>query len=362
MSPGSSARDRAIDPSHAGAWTGPPAAAATVVLLRPGPAGLEVLLTRRPATMAFAADVHVFPGGRVDPSDAAAAHTLAGGLTGADAARRLAGTLTPEAALAHYVAAVRETEEETGIRVAAADLVPLTRWVTPLGLPRRFDVRFFAVPVPAGTEPTGESTEVASASWSTPAAALRAQAAGELELLLPTVVTLQQLDGLREISDVVAAFVPGDALDPPSVAPLDVGRAVRSVDQRWVGGIAGRRREGWLVGRRSVVLVDPGDPTGETTDAVVAALAAGDQEIAGIVLTSLAPERQAGVELYAAGLGLPVAAGPGTALRAPYPLVELDRGERVPFGDAALIVAGADGATGELDLRLESLGGAPLGG
>jgi 8-oxo-dGTP pyrophosphatase MutT (NUDIX family) len=36
--------------------------AATVVLLRPGRAGLEVLLTQRPSTMAFAGDMHVFPG------------------------------------------------------------------------------------------------------------------------------------------------------------------------------------------------------------------------------------------------------------------------------------------------------------
>jgi recombination protein RecT len=44
--------------------------AATVVLLRPGPAGLETLLTRRPTTMSFASDAHVFPGGRVDPAGA----------------------------------------------------------------------------------------------------------------------------------------------------------------------------------------------------------------------------------------------------------------------------------------------------
>ena len=47
-----------------------PRPAATVVLLRRGRAGLEVLLTRRPASMAFAPDMHVFPGGRVDAGDA----------------------------------------------------------------------------------------------------------------------------------------------------------------------------------------------------------------------------------------------------------------------------------------------------
>ena len=62
--------------------------AATVVLLRPGPAGSEVLLTRRPATMMFAPGVHVFPGGRIvaivvtriDASHAAGAFDLGGRL------------------------------------------------------------------------------------------------------------------------------------------------------------------------------------------------------------------------------------------------------------------------------------------
>src|SRR5882762_5856207 len=46
-----------------------PRPASTVVLLRSGEDGLEVLLTHRPATMAFAGDMHVFPGGAVDPAD-----------------------------------------------------------------------------------------------------------------------------------------------------------------------------------------------------------------------------------------------------------------------------------------------------
>ena len=46
-----------------------PTPAATVVLLRSGVDGLEALLTHRPSSMAFAPDVHVFPGGRVDELD-----------------------------------------------------------------------------------------------------------------------------------------------------------------------------------------------------------------------------------------------------------------------------------------------------
>ncbi|MEO7664922.1 MAG: NUDIX domain-containing protein [Candidatus Limnocylindrales bacterium] len=362
MSPGSGARERAIDRTRGGAWTGPPAPAATVVLLRPGPDGVEVLLTRRPATMAFAADVHVFPGGRVDAADGSPDAAATGGLSAEEAARRLAGTLDPAAALAHFVAAVRETREETGIKVVASDLIPLTRWVTPLGLPRRFEVRFFAVPVPAGTEPSGDSPEVASYAWFRPEVALAAHATGELELLLPTVVTLQQLDGLANAKDVELAFTPGEALGPPGVGPVDSAGVLRRVDQRWVAGIAGRSRPGWLVGRRSVILVDPGDPTGETTDAVLAAVARDGLDLTGILLTGLEPEQHAGVELYAAGRGLPVIAGPGTAARCPYPLDEIGPGNAVPFGDVPLVIAGADPATGALDVRIGSFDGPSLGG
>jgi 8-oxo-dGTP pyrophosphatase MutT (NUDIX family) len=42
-----------------------PIPAGTVIVLRDGTAGLEVLMLRRAATLAFAAGNWVFPGGRV---------------------------------------------------------------------------------------------------------------------------------------------------------------------------------------------------------------------------------------------------------------------------------------------------------
>ncbi|HYX11269.1 MAG TPA: NUDIX domain-containing protein, partial [Candidatus Acidoferrum sp.] len=68
-----------------------PAPAATVVLLRPGPDGAEVLLIHRPATMAFGPGLHVFPGGRVDPEDA----DVASDEVAAAAARALGDNLPP---------------------------------------------------------------------------------------------------------------------------------------------------------------------------------------------------------------------------------------------------------------------------
>ena len=326
-----------------------PVAAATVVLIRPGPDGPEILLTRRPATMAFAANLHVFPGGRVDPSDADPANPVAVGLSQEAAADRLAGTLEPVMAFAHHVAAVRETLEETGIRIDIGGLVPMTRWVTPESMPRRFDVRFFAAIVPAGTDIVTSSPEVAASRWITADQALREAAAGTLAMLLPTLASFEQLRGLSDRAAIEATFAPGADVGPPVVGPFEDGLV--TIDQRWAGGIAGRTAPGWLVGERDVVLLDPADPTGETMAALDAILAERGARIVGVALTGIAPERAAGVELYAAGRGLPVAGGHGGST--PYPRIALAPGDAVPFGDAGLVGDPLEGtAAGSLAYRL----------
>src|SRR5262245_25215107 len=159
-----------------------PRPAATVVLLRDGRDGLEALLTHRPASMAFAPDVHVFPGGRIDPADADPGVLARSAISPDDATEALGGDLPPIDTLAAYVAAIREAFEEVGILLAdhapdtdlaaardrllaapdafpevveALDLrlrtdrlVPLSRWVTPPILERRFDARFFVAMAP----------------------------------------------------------------------------------------------------------------------------------------------------------------------------------------------------------------------
>jgi 8-oxo-dGTP pyrophosphatase MutT (NUDIX family) len=293
--------------------------------------------------MAFGPDIHVFPGGRVDAADGALAALAAAGLSEADAATNLGIGLAPDEgmtahdALAHHVAAVRETDEETGIAIAASDLISLTRWVTPVSLSRRFDVRFFAVVVAAGTEVGAGSDEVAEASWLRPEAALDAARRGDIEIWQPTFVTLQQLAGLVDAAGVRAAFAPGPARGGPKIEHLRPGLA--RVDAAWAAGIPGRRGPGWLVGTREVVVVDPADPTGVTSDAIEAAVAADDARLAGVVVTGLAPERHAGVEMLAHGLGLPVAVAAGTAAWTPYPVLEVGLDAALPFGDPGLTIA-----------------------
>jgi 8-oxo-dGTP pyrophosphatase MutT (NUDIX family) len=293
--------------------------------------------------MAFGADIHVFPGGRVDPADSAPVAFAAAGLSAARAAANLGlgvapdGGMTAEAALAHHVAAVRETSEETGIEIEAGDLIAMTRWVTPISLARRYDVRFFGAFVGPDTQVARGSDEVADAVWLTPAAALAAAGRGEIELWQPTFVTLQQLDGLASPDDVAAAFAVGTAAGGPAIERL--GPDLARVDAVWAAGIAGRRSDGWLAGTRDVLVVDPADPTGVTSDAIGDAVAASGGRLAGVAVTSLAPERHAGVEMLAHGLGLPVVAARGAVPWAPFPFVEAGPDEPLPFGDSGFTIA-----------------------
>lgn len=320
-----------------------PIPAATVVLIRPGPSGPEVLLTRRPATMAFGPDIHVFPGGRVDDSDRSPAELHGAGLGAREAGERLGigrapdHGLTPASALAHHLAAVRETAEETGIQVRARDLIALSRWITPKSMDRRFDVRFFATFVAPGTEIVAGSAEVVDAVWLGPRAALDAARAGDIELWLPTYVTLQQLDGPMDQAAVRAAFAPGSAAGDPAFEPS--GPGITRIEAPWAGGIPGRRSTGWLVGRREIVVVDPGDPTGITSDAALARAAASGGRLAGVVVSDLEPEHHAGVEMFAHGLGLPVVAPASVVGQAPYDVLGLEPDARIPFGDVPLTLA-----------------------
>ena len=99
--------------------------AATVVLLRDGEDGGEVLLVRRNERLAFHGGAWVFPGGRIDPEDFARA----------PASTDIVG--------AAREAAVREAREEAGVLITPESLRVFARWVTPEQLPKRFDAWFF---------------------------------------------------------------------------------------------------------------------------------------------------------------------------------------------------------------------------
>jgi glyoxylase-like metal-dependent hydrolase (beta-lactamase superfamily II)/8-oxo-dGTP pyrophosphatase MutT (NUDIX family) len=327
--------------------------------------------------MAFAPDVHVFPGGRVDPTDAHPSLVTRSVISAEDAAVALGGDLSPNEAIAAYVAAIRESFEEAGVLLAdvgpgsspgalgaaraalvggeigfqalAAQLdltlrtdwlVPLSRWVTPASMPRRFDARFFAAELPDGAKATLEGDEVVEHAWLRPSDALAAMAAGDLGLWLPTSTTLQQLEHVTGFDDVRARLAPGVlgpvAVDEPAA---DVVRIVMPAG----GGVAGQSVSAYLVGRRSFVLVDPGDPTGPGLDRAIAEAGARGGTIRAIALTHVDPDHAAGAEALALQLGVEVMVGPGGGRPLPYPVRELGDDEIIDVGDVPLRVVATPG-------------------
>jgi 8-oxo-dGTP pyrophosphatase MutT (NUDIX family) len=228
-----------------------PRDAATVMLLRSDPAGLQVYMLRRQASMAFAAGAYVFPGGSVDPRDADEKVAWAGPAA-AEWGRIFAAP--PALARALVCAAVRETFEESGVLLAGesaesvvadttsadwesdrkalldrsvslaellarrglvlrSDLLrPWARWITPVVEPRRFDTRFFAAQLPAGQRTRDVGGEASEVAWVRPADALAASRRGEIRLFPPTAVTLSELD---ESGDLTTALT-----GPRQVAPI----------------------------------------------------------------------------------------------------------------------------------------------
>jgi len=224
-----------------------PRPAATLALLRDAGAGLEVLLMRRTHRAEFASGAYVFPGGAVDDADhSPALAALAHGLDDARASRTLG---VPHGGLAYWIAAIRECCEEAGLLLAydrdgalvaiedearraqflaqrralarnerslaellraegltlATDaLVYLSRWITQAGRPRRFDTRFFVARAPARQRSEHDGAELLHHIWITPSEALERHARGEVNLLFPTIKTLQTLAQFRSVDDALA--------------------------------------------------------------------------------------------------------------------------------------------------------------
>jgi 8-oxo-dGTP pyrophosphatase MutT (NUDIX family) len=141
-----------------------PRQAATVIVLRGGAERLEVLLVRRNPQARFMGGAWVFPGGALDASED------------------------------HQAAGVREVAEEAGVTLPdPSALVGFSRWITPPQVPIRFDTLFFLAPLPDGASPRPDGGETVDLRWYAPRDALAAHGRGELELVFPTIRTLEQL-------------------------------------------------------------------------------------------------------------------------------------------------------------------------
>jgi 8-oxo-dGTP pyrophosphatase MutT (NUDIX family) len=255
--------------------------ASTVILLRDGATGMEVYLLRRRTSMTFAAGMHAFPGGVVDPRDTDDEPPTWLGPPSSAWARRLR---TSEPVARGFVcAAVRETFEESGVLLASAPdgaavapagpqweaerqalaarelalsdllehrglalrsdlLAPWAHWITPRFEPRRYDTWFFLAALPAGQEALDVSGEADRVAWVRPGDAVAAVESGDVAMLAPTWTVLEELAEYETVDGALGAAG---------------GRALGTIMPGWVD-------EGGMV---LVLLPDdprfPGDDPGE---------------------------------------------------------------------------------------------------
>ena len=194
--------------------------------------------------MSFAAGMHVFPGGVVDPRDGDADVPWAGPPP-TSWAPRLSASPSLVAALA--CAAVRETFEESGVLLAGPDggsvvddttasgweddraalvsrqtafshllrrrglvlradlLAPWTHWITPEFHERRYDTRFFVAALPAGQRTRDVGGEADATAWVGAADAVAGAERGDLAMMPPTVTTLRDVAAYGSVAEVLAA-------------------------------------------------------------------------------------------------------------------------------------------------------------
>lgn len=259
--------------------------AATVLIVRDGEDGLEVFMLRRNLRSDFVGGAYVFPGGAVDPPDRALdLEHWCQGRSDAEASTRLG---VAAGGLAFWVAAIRESFEESGVLLAYGpdgDLVrfddPVTaerfvahraevdhgrrsllsvceeedlrlavdtmwyfgHWITPDGAPRRYDTRFFLAAAPAAQIAVHDDRETIANMWIRPADALARHAAGDLTMLPPTVASLRALE--RSTTAAEALDAAAELVDVPTVQPrvvMDEGgvRIVMPGDDQWEQGYRG---------------------------------------------------------------------------------------------------------------------------
>lgn len=235
-----------------------PRRAASVVVVRDGDEGVEVLLLRRTSKAAFAPDRFVFPGGSVEDSDQRVppigplqVDERGQAMAPAEMVEQVAGLVDDV-----FVAGVRETCEEALILLALdasgapasvdharavraalasgaslaeafdqgelcldpASLVYHDRWITPEGAPRRFDTCFFYAAAPAGQISEHDRSEVVDSVWVRPNEVLQSEE-WTPRLLPPTRHHLSLCEQYTDAAAVLTA-ARADAVREPARARL----------------------------------------------------------------------------------------------------------------------------------------------
>src|SRR5438067_8181909 len=319
--------------------------AATVILHRQGPQGIEIFWVRRGEELRFAGGFYAFPGGRVDVADAALPLAGSEGLPAdeaaciAAAARELfeeTGVLMaaggervpPDARKAAREALLRREAPRAkegafadflashGLRIDARSFTSAGRWVTPPALPIRFDARFYLAPLPPGERADVWPGELVDGEWIRPAEALRRWEAG-MALLHPPA-----WHSLSALALGVTKAVP--LLQDPSRAPwklpmhdwvverIEFQRGVILVPLRTPTLPPATHTNCLLLGDDELWVVDPGSPWPEEQQILretLDRLESEGRKPVGVLLTHHHLDHVSGAQV----LGLPIAATRQTA-------------------------------------------------
>lgn len=222
--------------------------AATIVLARPAASGFEIFMVVRHHQIDFASGALVFPGGKIDPQDQSP---------------EVQARLTRAAALdeqqqALRAGAIREAFEESGVLLArqgdSSELIPraalepldacrdrihcgelpfadflsehaltlaedalvhFAHWITPKGMPKRFDTHFYLAVAPADQLAMHDGHESVDSVWITPQAVLEAAAAGTRTVIFPTLRNIELLAGFNSLDALVSG------LEAQAVTPIE---------------------------------------------------------------------------------------------------------------------------------------------
>lgn len=210
----------------------------------------EVLMVQRHPDSLFVPDCHVFPGGCIDDDDCSMElESFCRGLDRQRAFQILVDMPNEATALGAWVAATRETYEETGIflssdrldltnlaccrrqlldgKASFTDILKMEKWtlsldrlkyfahwITPEFLPYRYDVRFFVTVAPEGQEAMHDGIELIGHTWITPRRALGEYEQNRFNMVLPTIVTLRELDRFDSIEAIIQS---AEAKSVPSI-------------------------------------------------------------------------------------------------------------------------------------------------
>lgn len=333
-----------------------PRPAATVILARNVSDGIEVFMMERTTAVEFAKGMHVFPGGALDRTD----HhpeiaSLCVGLDDKAASETLG---IEQGGLAYWIAAIRECFEESGLLLgyrgndqllqlasheadrlaalrlemaqsklsfidillkeqvkAATDRIAYySHWVTQAGRPRRYDTRFFVAQAPEGQTALEDNHETVGQIWVRPDQAIDLHRSGALNLMFPTIKTLESLAPFKYVEELLEyarkprpkqmmapvagmdrtgvshMLIPGDfayaeikKLDTDNQGvccsyiqpgqPVTIGQDVLRVTAANPGMMTGPGTNSYLIGNaeHGVAIIDPGPLLEEHIDALIAA-------------------------------------------------------------------------------------------